>query len=257
MYKALSVACSHAHCTSPHKVPCTCSAITAAYLNHQITTSALLLCSIMDFAQGGGMEAAQLVVWIISNWQVLAGAAAALAVLQLAVYIIKKATAKPFLNPDEFKPLVLVEKTFLTHNTVRLRFALPKPSMRLGLPIGQHILFKDQDPTEPSKFVFRSYTPVSDNDQKGAVDFVIKLYPHGKMSQALSKLDVGGTMLMKGPKGQFVYKPNMVKHLGKRARTALSVARVGGAIGVYAWAKGGGKGATGKGGDGRGTGVGQ
>lgn len=94
---------------------------------------------------------------------------------------LRKKTKKPFLDPSEFQPVPLVEKTLITHNTVRLRFALPDPEQRVGLPIGQHISFKAQG--EDGKDVIRPYTPVSDDDQLGAVDFVIKLYPTGKMSQ--------------------------------------------------------------------------
>jgi cytochrome-b5 reductase len=44
----------------------------------------------------------------------------------------------------------------------------------LGLPIGQHISLKFTD--DEGKEVQRSYTPVSSNDEKGYVDFVIKVY---------------------------------------------------------------------------------
>ena len=52
--------------------------------------------------------------------------------------------------------------------------ALPLP-LSLGLPIGQHISFKALD--SEGKDVYRSYTPVSDDKQRGWVDFVIKIYP--------------------------------------------------------------------------------
>lgn len=73
------------------------------------------------------------------------------------------------------QPLVLTEKRYITHNTCKLKFDLPDPDMRLGLPIGQHISFwaKDADGAD----VYRSYTPTSDDDTLGSVEFVIKLYP--------------------------------------------------------------------------------
>ena len=49
---------------------------------------------------------------------------------------------KPFLNPDKWQPLPLVDKKELTHNTRRFRFALPHQDQALGLPVGQHISFK-------------------------------------------------------------------------------------------------------------------
>lgn len=53
------------------------------------------------------------------------------------------------------------------------RFAFPEKHWRLGLPIGQHITLKGTgaDGVE----VMRPYTPVSDNDLPGFVDFVIKV----------------------------------------------------------------------------------
>ena len=74
----------------------------------------------------------------------------------------------------------------------------------VGLPVGQHISFKYVD--EEGKEVIRSYTPVSSDDDKGYVDFVIKIYfknvhpkfPNGgKMSQHMASLGVGDTMLMR------------------------------------------------------------
>ena len=38
---------------------------------------------------------------------------------------------KPFLDPEEFKPLRLRAKKLLNHNTVMLRFNLPSKSQRL------------------------------------------------------------------------------------------------------------------------------
>lgn len=62
--------------------------------------------------------------------------------LLIALLLLPSLSApKPFLNPTEFKPLVLSEKKQITHNTVWLRFKLPSPSQKIGLPIGQHITF--------------------------------------------------------------------------------------------------------------------
>lgn len=58
-----------------------------------------------------------------------------------------KGSSKPFLDPQSFKPLTLTRVDQLTHNTKRFVFSLPSPTMRLGLPTGQHITFlaKDSD----------------------------------------------------------------------------------------------------------------
>lgn len=131
---------------------------------------------------------------------------------------LRSKTKKPFLNPEAFQPLQLVEKTYITHNTVRLRFSLPSPDMRLGLPIGQHITFLAKG--DDGKDIYRPYTPTSDDDLLGAVEFVIKIYPQGKMSQVIAKMQVNDYMQMKGPKGRFSYTPNMVPHLGELSRPA-------------------------------------
>lgn len=131
------------------------------------------------------------------------GATAAVAVL-LGVLVLRPfsstpaAGPPPFLDPTAFKPMVLAEKRFVTHNTLHLKFALESPDQRLGLPVGQHMSFVTQGPD--GKDVYRSYTPVSDDDLRGAVEFVIKVYPEGKMSQALNRLQVGEAIRVKGPK---------------------------------------------------------
>lgn len=145
-----------------------------------------------------------------------AGMAIAVAVVAVLLLLVMRlaAPAKPktFLNPQEFQPLPLSRIDTLTHNTKRFVFKLPDPRMRVGLPTGQHITFlaKDGD----GKDVYRPYTPVTDDDTLGAVEFVIKLYEQGKMSQVLAKMKVGDSMLMKGPRGRFSYTRNMRRAFG-------------------------------------------
>ena len=55
----------------------------------------------------------------------------------------------------------------------RCRFALPRRDQQLGLPIGQHISLRAADDGGP--MLLRPYTPVSDKEQYGLVDFVIKV----------------------------------------------------------------------------------
>eukprot|EP00878_Enallax_costatus_P004942 GHUV01005198.1.p1 GENE.GHUV01005198.1~~GHUV01005198.1.p1 ORF type:complete len:307 (+),score=67.97 GHUV01005198.1:76-921(+) len=140
--------------------------------------------------------------------------ALALAVLLISVLLASRTSRgpKPFLDPQQFKPLELTRIDQLTHNTKRFLFSLPEPKMRLGLPTGQHITFlaKDAD----GKDVYRPYTPVTDDDTLGAVEFVIKIYPHGKLTQIMDKMKVGDTMLMKGPRGRFQYARNMKRAIG-------------------------------------------
>lgn len=168
-------------------------------------------------------------------WHILWALVAAL-VLNIFVFVrfVLPKVTKPFLNPHEFQPLTLIEKERLTHNTSWLRFALPHNTTILGLPTGAHIIFKLQG--KDGKDVFRPYTPVSDDRQLGFVDFVIKVYPTGKMTPLLEELKVGDTVPMKGPRGQFRYQANKWRAIGestsshkpcKARRSSASVIRSG------------------------------
>jgi hypothetical protein len=90
------------------------------------------------------------------------------------------------------------------------------PTDILGLPIGQHISIGAhlEQPDGSTKEIVRSYTPVSGDHQPGYVDLLIKSYPTGNISRHLASLNVGQTIRVRGPKGAFVYTPNMVRHFG-------------------------------------------
>lgn len=108
---------------------------------------------------------------------------------------------KPFLDPSKWQKLALLDRKELTHNTRRFRFVLPHSDQKLGLPVGQHISIKTTMPD--GTVVMRPYTPTSDGEARGFVDFVVKVYPDGKMSGSLDKLKPGDTMEFKGPKGRY------------------------------------------------------
>ncbi len=93
------------------------------------------------------------------------------------------------------------------------RFALPRQTDILGLPIGQHISLA-ATPKGADKEVVRSYTPISSDEDKGYVDFMIKSYPQGNISAHMATLNIGDTMKLRGPKGAMVYRPNLCKRLG-------------------------------------------
>jgi cytochrome-b5 reductase len=74
--------------------------------------------------------------------------AVAVAVVIISVILalqLGKGSSKPFLDPQQWKPLTLTRIDQLTHNTKRFVFSLPDPQMRLGLPTGQHITFMAKD----------------------------------------------------------------------------------------------------------------
>ncbi|KAB2569289.1 NADH-cytochrome b5 reductase 1 [Lasiodiplodia theobromae] len=117
------------------------------------------------------------------------------------------------LKPDVFQEFELKEKTILSHNTAIYRFALPRPTDVLGLPIGQHISIAATLPGQP-KEVVRSYTPISSDLDLGRVDLLIKAYPTGNISKYVAGLAIGEKIKVRGPKGAMVYTPNMVRHFG-------------------------------------------
>lgn len=142
-----------------------------------------------------------------------------LVLVALVLYLMGKdvinGMRKPFLDPERWQALQLVDKKVLTHNTRRFRFALPHQDQILGLPVGQHITIKATLPDGTA--VMRPYTPTSDGRARGYVDFVVKVYPEGRMSQAMDALAIGDSLMFKGPKGRFEYTPS-----GKRAYGMLA-----------------------------------
>ena len=157
----------------------------------------------------------ELVAFIIDN---LPHALLVVLVLFLAAVMAKdllRGLRRPFLHPSQWKPLQLVDKKHLTHNTRRFRFVLPHEDQQLGLPVGQHITLKATLPDGTT--VMRPYTPTSEGYQRGYVDFVIKIYPQGRMTQAMDALEIGDSLHFKGPKGSFNYLPRSKKAYGMLA----------------------------------------
>lgn len=69
-------------------------------------------------------------------------------------------------------------------------------------------------PDSTSKEIIRSYTPISGDQETGYFDLLVKVYPQGNISQHIASLVIGQKVSVRGPKGAFVYRPNMAKHIG-------------------------------------------
>jgi len=91
------------------------------------------------------------------------------------------------------------------------KFNLPHSNAILGLPIGQHVSLAA---TIDGKEVVRSYTPTSSDADRGHFNLLIKSYPTGNISKYVANMKIGQTIKCRGPKGQFVYAPNMVRAFG-------------------------------------------
>jgi cytochrome-b5 reductase len=70
--------------------------------------------------------------------------------------------------------------------------------------------FKAQDAEKPT---IRPYTPISDPDEKGSVELLVKKYPNGPMSEHLHDMKPGDTLSMKGPIPKYPWTANKHEHI--------------------------------------------
>lgn len=115
------------------------------------------------------------------------------------------------LDPVSYKPLPLKTKTLIAPNVYRFTFSLPTTNTVLGLPIGQHVTIKADVGGES---VARSYTPVSNNSDRGVLELVTKVYQNGKLTTYLANLTPGDQVLFRGPKGSMRYHAGLCKKIG-------------------------------------------
>jgi nitrate reductase (NAD(P)H) len=130
------------------------------------------------------------------------------------------------LNPKQWVSLPLLSNDKLSHDTRLFRFALQSEEHALGLPTGQHLFIKA---TIDGKPVMRAYTPVGHG--LGYVDFVIKVYfanvhpafPNGgKLTQHLEQMQLGETLLFKGPMGEYIFNTDpLPPRIGTAAADAM------------------------------------
>lgn len=119
---------------------------------------------------------------------------------------------KGFLEPKNYKNLPLVRKDQLSPNVYRFVFQLPGSQEVIGLPIGQHVAIKAMI---NGAAVSRSYTPTSNNLDRGTLELVVKCYPDGVLTgQYLANLKVGDSVQFRGPKGGMKYHNGLCKKIG-------------------------------------------
>ncbi|KAF2707251.1 ferredoxin reductase-like protein [Pleomassaria siparia CBS 279.74] len=111
-----------------------------------------------------------------------------------------------------FVSLLLDRSEIINHNTKKLIFKLPEENMESGLPVASAVITKYKGPGM-EKPVIRPYTPTSDVDQKGTVEFIIKKYPNGPMSTHLHDLTPGQRLDIKGPIPKYAWSPNKHEHV--------------------------------------------
>jgi cytochrome-b5 reductase len=154
----------------------------------------------------------QLIVDFMNNQLAQLVAIALTAVTSVVIFWkFSQKSKKPVLDPQNWQEFPLIKKTIVSPNTAIYRFGLPNPDDILGLPIGQHI---SVSATINGKDVMRSYTPTSSDDDLGHFELLIKAYEKGNISRHVSLLKIGDKAKIKGPKGKFVYTPDLSRELG-------------------------------------------
>ncbi|EIN14232.1 cytochrome-b5 reductase [Punctularia strigosozonata HHB-11173 SS5] len=120
-------------------------------------------------------------------------------------------------DSKEFRDFKLKRTEPCNHNTTKYVFELPEnaPSK---LPVSSCVLFRASDAeslqTKDGKPVVRPYTPTSPSDLPGEMEFIVKRYENGAMSQYLHTLKPGDSLAIKGPLLKFPYKMNEYDEIG-------------------------------------------
>ncbi|RDB30807.1 Nitrate reductase [NADPH] [Hypsizygus marmoreus] len=148
-----------------------------------------------------------------------------------------------FLSKTQWKKVVLVSTSVVTHNSRFYRFALERDDQLLGLPIGQHIFVRMRRASElgtnDGELVQRAYTPVSPPGSKGFLELLVKLYlpderhpAGGKMSCLFDRLRVGESVEVKGPVGSFTWMGRGIASWKGAERNVKNIAMIGGGSGI-------------------------
>jgi nitrate reductase (NAD(P)H) len=117
-----------------------------------------------------------------------------------------------FLQAKAWSKAVLAAKRKLSPDTKLFIFDLDHAEQSIGLPVGQHLMMRLKDPnSKTGDAIIRAYTPISDVNDKGQLNVLIKIYydtaerKGGRMTQALDAVEIGNTVDFKGPVGKFEY----------------------------------------------------
>lgn len=133
---------------------------------------------------------------------------------------IENESGKTFKGNDEWIDLKLAKSWDTTHNTKHLVFNLADKEDVSGLINASCLMTKFVTPKGNN--VIRPYTPISDVDDKGTIEFVIKKYDGGKMSSHIFDLKPNDTLSFKGPVVKWKWEPNQYK----------SISLIGGGTGI-------------------------
>ncbi|KAH3664161.1 hypothetical protein OGAPHI_004875 [Ogataea philodendri] len=99
----------------------------------------------------------------------------------------------------------------LSPDTKLFTFEFANPDAKSGLTIASCVLTKFV--TEKGSNVIRPYTPITDVEQQGSLDLLVKHYDGGKMSSHIFGLKPDDTLAFKGPILKWKWAPNSYKEI--------------------------------------------
>lgn len=144
---------------------------------------------------------------------------------------------KTFLQSRAWSKAILHSKKNVSWDTRVFTFKLDTEEQRLGLPVGQHLMVRLQDPAT-RETVIRSYTPISEINDNGYMQMLVKIYfpgngsAGGKMSLAMDSLPIGHFIEMKGPIGKFEYLGKGLCMVSGKERRVKSFVMICGGSGI-------------------------
>ena len=127
--------------------------------------------------------------------------------------IVSAESSAALTNPEQWVEFRLAKITEVNHNTKKFEFTFDSPDQVLGIKTNGAILTKYQGPKDEKPTV-RPYTPVSDPDQRGSFELLIKKYPNGPMSSHLHSMNVNQMLSVRGPIPKYAWEPNKHEHVG-------------------------------------------
>eukprot|EP00918_Siedleckia_nematoides_P039658 GHVU01086244.1.p1 GENE.GHVU01086244.1~~GHVU01086244.1.p1 ORF type:complete len:315 (-),score=41.61 GHVU01086244.1:1247-2191(-) len=177
------------------------------------------------------------------------------AIVAAGVFLSYFAPRRGFLDATTRQFVTILDKTYISPDTVRLRLTLPNKDYHLGLPVGQHIRIycKNTVGSEPGKWngrpdiengmleACRKYTPITNSyEEKGFFDLVIKVYqPNekfvdgGKVTRYLDTLKTQELLEIHGPVGSHQYHGKGVfSKSGKKHEPANYINMIAGGTGI-------------------------
>lgn len=113
---------------------------------------------------------------------------------------------KAFTDPNVWVDLKLKSFKDVSEDAREFTFALESPEYVSGLQTASLLMAKYV--TAKGNNVIRPYTPVSDPDHKGEINFVIKKYPNSKFGTHIFGLKPDDTVSFKGPIQKWKWTPN-------------------------------------------------